>query len=182
MQTFGLMKFLLSKGSAGIGVLLFVLSLTMFTGFAKKDHPFYVTVIELNHNAKDRNLEISCKLFADDLEAILKKQYKMQIDVSHPKDPKALDKMVNEYCTRHLKMKADGNPLVLQYVGFEKEAESAWCYFQVSGITALKKLEVTTDLLYELYDTQITIMHASVGGTRKSSKIDYPATQLSFSW
>jgi NifB/MoaA-like Fe-S oxidoreductase len=52
----------------------------------------------------------------------------------------------------------------------------------VPGISAVKKLDATTDLLYEMYDSQISIMHASVGGIRKSLKLEYPATQMSFSW
>ena len=180
MQTFGLMKFVFPAAARQLVVLL---SLVLFTtGFSVKEHPFYVTVIEVNHNSKEKNLEISCKIFADDLENTLKKNYKIPLDISHPKDPKQLDKMVNEYCTRHLQLKVDGKPVTLQYVGFEKEAESAWCYFQVPGISTVKKLDATTDLLYEMYDSQISILHASVGGVRKSLKLEYPATQMSFSW
>lgn len=180
MQTFGLMKFLFSRTVPRLFILFLLVLLT--AGFSEKRHPFYVTVIEISHNAKDKNLEISCKIFADDLENTLKKNYKVSLDISHPKDQKQLDKMVNDYCTRHLQLKVDGKPVTLQYVGFEKEAESAWCYFQVPGIGSVKKLDATTDLLYEMYDSQISIMHASVGGVRKSLKLEYPATQMSFSW
>ena len=39
-------------------------------------HPFFVSVTEMNHNAKDKTLEISCKLFADDFEKGLEQVYK----------------------------------------------------------------------------------------------------------
>ncbi len=48
-------------------------------------HPFYVSVTEINHNAKEQTLEISCKMFAEDLEEILKKNYKTAIDLSAEK-------------------------------------------------------------------------------------------------
>ena len=33
-------------------------------------HPFYVSVTEINHNAENHTLEISCKMFGEDLEEI----------------------------------------------------------------------------------------------------------------
>ena len=33
-------------------------------------HPIFVSVTEIEHNAKDKTLEISCKIFTDDLEKI----------------------------------------------------------------------------------------------------------------
>lgn len=41
----------------------------------KPTHPFHVSVIEINHNAADKTLEISCKIFTDDFEKILAKNY-----------------------------------------------------------------------------------------------------------
>ena len=43
---------------------------------AEAFHPFYISITEINHNAKDKTLEISCKMFAEDLEETLNKNYK----------------------------------------------------------------------------------------------------------
>jgi hypothetical protein len=75
----------------------------------------------------------------------------------------------------------DGKPLTLEYVGYELEEQSTWSYYQVSKLTtAPKKVEVHSSIFYELYDKQINIVHMSSGGNRKSSKLDYPATELVF--
>ena len=49
-------------------------------------HPFYISITEINHNAKDKTLEISCKMFAEDLEETLDKNYKTEVDLSLAKD------------------------------------------------------------------------------------------------
>ncbi len=36
-------------------------------------HPFYVSVIEINHNTKDATAEISIRIFTQDLETTLQK-------------------------------------------------------------------------------------------------------------
>lgn len=33
-------------------------------------HPFYVSVIDLHHNAKEKMVEVSIRIFTDDLEQI----------------------------------------------------------------------------------------------------------------
>lgn len=61
------------------------------------DHPFYVTVTEISHNAGDKNLEISCKIFTDDFETALLKENGVKIDLSNVRDKQVADKQIAEY-------------------------------------------------------------------------------------
>lgn len=146
------------------------------------NHPFFVSVTEFNHNPKDKILEISCKMFADDLENALKAQYKTVIDISHPKDAKQLEKYIFEYLQKHLQAKINGKAVTFQFVGYEKEEEAVWGYLQVNNAPLVKKLEVTNNILYEMNTAQTSIMHASSGGNHKSTRLMYPDTQASFEW
>jgi hypothetical protein len=145
-------------------------------------HPFYVSVTEINHNAKDKTVEISCKLFTDDFEKTLATQYKTPVDLSHPKNKEQTDKMVFGYLQQHLQLKIDGKTAVLQYVGYENEGEAAWCYLQVSNVPAPRQLQLNATMLYELFDTQINIIHATVNGKRQSTKITNPQAAATFSF
>ncbi len=147
---------------------------------AANPHPLFVSVTELTHNTKENIVEVSCKMFADDCEKTLEQMTKTDVDISHPKDVKQLEKWLNEYIQKHLQMKVNGKPATLQWVGYEKESESVWCYLQVNDIKAVKKLELTNSLLYDMYNTEISIMHAMVGGNRKSIRINYPDTNALF--
>lgn len=143
-------------------------------------HPFYISVTEINHNAQDKTLEISCKLFADDFEETLKKNYKTVLDLTSEKDKAALDKFIPDYVNRHLALAVDGKPVKLTYVGFEKDKESVYCYFQVENVPSVKKLDVGNSILHDYSNGQINIVHAVVHGKRQSTKLDYPARQASF--
>jgi len=149
---------------------------------AAAPHPFYIAVTEINHNAKDGDLEISCKLFADDLEQIIEKNYKTQLDISQPSDKAAFDKYIPDYMKHHLAIVVDGKALPLVYVGFEKEKESAFCYFQVDKVATPKKIDITNSILHDFNDGQINIVHVTVGGKRQSTKLDYPDQKASFSF
>jgi hypothetical protein len=143
-------------------------------------HPFYVSVTEINHNAKDKTLEISCKLFLEDTEKALQKQLGVPVELSNPKDQKKAQQLVSDYIKKHLLIKIDGKPVVLDFVGYEVEGASLWSYYQVNSISSVHKIEISNNLLYEMYDSQIGIVHAQVGDNKKSSRVNYPDTNLSF--
>lgn len=147
---------------------------------APAPHPLYITVTEINHNAKDKILEISCKIFTNDLEAVLEKGAKTKVDLSSSKDKTTTDKLIDEYIEKHLRLKVDGKPAGLHFVGSEKEADGTWSYFQVNDVTAVKRIDAINDLLYDGFNQQINIMHVTVGGQRKSTRLDYPDANASF--
>ena len=145
-------------------------------------HPFFVSVTEINHNASQATLEISCKLFIDDFENALKNQYKFKIDLADPKDQKQLEKLIFDYMQKHLQIKINDKPVALNFVGFETESESVWCYLEVKQAPQIKSLAVSNDLLYESHSTQMSIIHALAGGNRKSTKLVNPEKQVVFQW
>lgn len=150
----------------------------------KKDfvHPLHVSVTEINHNATDKTLEISCKLFTDDFEKVLTHNYKTKVDLLNPPDRPAMEKLVNDFIQSHITIKADGKPVKLSYLGYEKDNDAIYSYFQVDHIASVKKIELTNNILHELFTDQINLMHVVVGGKRKSYKLDYPETKTEFNF
>ena len=78
-----------------------------FQRLRASSHPYYISVVEINHNPTDKTLEISCKIFTDDFEATLEKNYKTKVDLVNPPDKSAMDKLVKDYIKKHLSVKAD---------------------------------------------------------------------------
>ena len=143
-------------------------------------HPLYISVTEINYNAKDKTLELACKIFTNDFEKALEKSFNTHVDLSLPSSKPAAEKEISNYIPKHLKLVADGKPAELQFVGSEKETDATWCYFQANNVSPVKKLEVDNSILYELFDSEINIMHVSVNGNRKSIKISNPETKAVF--
>ena len=145
-------------------------------------HPFYIAVTEINLNTADKTLEVSCKMFADDLEQVIEKNSHSQLDISTDKDKASFDKYIPAYVKNHLSLSVDGKATNLSYIGFEKEKESAYCYFQVENISSLKKIDIADSLLHDFTSDQINIIHVTVNGKRQSTKLDYPDKNASFSF
>jgi hypothetical protein len=142
-------------------------------------HPFHVSVVELNHNATDKTFEISCKIFTDDFEKVLAQNYKTKVDLINPSNRKAMDSLVKKYVLAHLSVTADGKPVTLTYLGFEHDKEAVFSYIQADNIPSVRKIDLTNRIMHDLFTDQINIMHITVAGKRKSTKLDYPAVQAS---
>lgn len=165
-----------------LGVASFIVPAITPANAPKKLHPFYVSVTEINHNKEEKALEISIKAFADDVEDVLKQNNKINVDLSNAQQNEQNNRLLKEYVIRHLALKADGKPAPLQYVGFEKDSESVYCYFEVPATPAVKQLDVTNSFLHDFTNQQINIMHVLVNGNRKSYKLDFPHKQARFTF
>ena len=145
-----------------------------------RPHPLYISVTEINQNTKDKILEISCKVFTNDLESVLEKMSGTRVDLSASADKAAAARLIEQYVERHLQLKVDGKPVVLHFVGSENENDGTWSYFQVNDVGALRRIDVVDALLYDSFNQQINILHVTVGGVRKSTRLDYPAANADF--
>lgn len=152
----------------------------VMTGIVSLLHPFFVSVIEVNHNAKEATVEVSVRIFSNDLEKTLQKNTTARIDILNPPDKALLDKQISNYISRNLRFKINGQPVTLNYIGHEIQQESVWSYFEVPKITDMRKLEVDCTLLYDFEKTQSNIFHVKSRGQDKSYKLDFPKTGTVF--
>jgi hypothetical protein len=148
-----------------------------FSGF---HHPVFVSVTEINYNAAGKTLEISCKIFTDDFEQTLRQQNKTKVDLLDPALKNAMNPLVNKYIQKHLQIAADDKKCTLQFLGFEQQEEGIISYFQVNDITAVKKITVTNNILYDTKPQQMQIIHVMVKGERKSTRLNNPDETAGF--
>lgn len=159
-----------------------LLSMVLISAKPLPVHPFHVSVTEINHNAAARTLEISCKLFTDDFENVLEQDYKTKVDLINFPDKSKMDSLVKKYLYSHLSIKVNGRFVKLNYIGFENESEAVYGYLEAEEVTTIKKLEISNNLMYDLFTDQVNIMHMIEGGKRKSTKVNYPDKDVAFTY
>lgn len=152
-----------------------------YTG-ANANHPIYVSVTQIEHNASDKTLEISCKIFTDDFEHELRKTYKGTVDLLQPKDKNDMNKLVSSYVQNHLIIHVNGKTALLQFIGYEQDEEGIISYYQVNDVQAVKKIDVMDNILFDYKEQQINIVHVIVNGKRQSTKLVNPNAAYSFSF
>jgi hypothetical protein len=145
-------------------------------------HPFFVSMTDMNYNAKEKSLEISVRIFTDDFENTIRLYHKDKIDILHPANQQLMNSYVNDYIQKHLHLKIDGKDAVLSFVGYEQQNESIWTYFEVKNIAAPTQLNINNSLLHDYKKEQINMLHAKVNDKEQSYKLDYPETDALFSF
>src|SRR5205085_9044267 len=110
-------------------------------------HPIYVSVTEIGHNAKDKTLEISCKVFTDDFEKTLRKTYKIYVDLLDARQKEAMGKVVDNYLQKHLSININGKNVQLKFLGFEQDEEGIISYYQADNIVNVKNISITNNIL-----------------------------------
>lgn len=139
-----------------------------------KFHPLHVSTTDVNFNAKDSQLEVICTIFTDDFELALEKQFHTKADLSKPDMHAAMDALVKNYINSHLQLKTSPAALPLSYLGFEINREAVNVYLESGKIATPKKIDAQVTLLQSLYADQLNIVHMTVNGTRKSTRLDAP--------
>ncbi|HSC52520.1 MAG TPA: DUF6702 family protein [Phnomibacter sp.] len=146
-------------------------------------HPFFVSVVEINHNAAERSLETSVRIFTDDFENTLKMRFPgKKIDLYHPAANGSTDSLISQYLKEKLVVSVNGKQVQFNYIGSERVEESTWCYLEATQVASVKSLHVSNKILYEYKKEQINMHHVSVQGERKSYKLNNPDTEADFSF
>jgi hypothetical protein len=117
---------------------------------------------------------MSCRIFTDDFEKTLRGTTRQKVDLINPADKKAMEQLVNQYIQKHLSIKVNGKPVSLNFVGYEQVEESIQSYYQVNGVSGVKNIMLEDDILYEYKSEQMSIIHITVNGNRKSTRLTNP--------
>jgi hypothetical protein len=163
-----------------LATILFVFIATTLMGF--KSHPFYVTVTEVEHNAATKTVEVSIKIFTDDFEKTLRKNYKTKIDLLNSNLHAAMDAYVKDYTSKRFALQINGQPITLNYIGYEQIEEGIFCYFEAQKVSAVKTIKVKNGLLFDYTTKQTSVVHCKVNGTTQSAKNNHPKQDFEFSW
>jgi hypothetical protein len=155
---------------------------TLFTAMLTLLHPFFVSVIDINHNEKEATIEISVRCFTNDLEKMIAAESKTTIDLSAPNQKNKGDALLKAYLTKRLNLAVNGNKSNLEYLGFEIKKESTWTYFEIKNIKQLSQLNVLCEVLFGINDQQINIFHVNAKGVRKSYELVFPKNTTQFNF
>ena len=145
-------------------------------------HPFYVSICQIDYNQQNRALEISVKIFADDLLTALNQKKIVDIHLGEPQENPKSDEHIFNYLTENLAFKIGNKPIEFSFVGKEMEDDAVWCYLEIKNIDPLDEISVYNTILTEVYETQNNIVQVNLNGKVKNLLLKKSNTngQLSF--
>lgn len=145
---------------------LFILILILFSSFSL--HKYYVGLTQIEYNINNKRLEITLKLFTDDLELTLNNQYANTFELGTSAEKKVTNEAINNYVNQKMQIKINGKNAPYKMIGKEFEDDMTLIYFEINGIKNMKSIEVTNKLLFETFEDQHHILKIKSSKTHKN--------------
>lgn len=145
-------------------------------------HPLHLSVTEITLDEKEKELEIMLRIFADDLElAIRNAKNDETLNLRNPTNT-TTDKLAWEYLQSRFTLRADGKIQPVKYIGHEADENVLIFYIQVQPVKKFKTIDITNNILTELYEDQSNLINMTVDNNIKSLRLmrDNPSGKLSF--
>ena len=135
-------------------------------------HPLHVSVTEIKFDPKDKELEITVRIFLDDLEEAIRQDRKLAtLDITNPGTGLTTDQLVSTYLSTRLTTKVDKKPAAIKYLGHEIDGDAIVVYAYAPGVKKLKSIEVYHSTITEVYEDQSNLVHITLGEKTRSLRL-----------
>jgi len=135
-------------------------------------HPVHISVTEVDYSEKDKALQITSRIFIDDLELAIQKELSQpELDIMTPQNGSTTDKLVATYLNKHFRIKLDGNLQKLNYLGHEVEDAALICYIEIENVKKVRSLEAFNDVITAIHSDQSNLVHVTYKSPVKSTRL-----------
>lgn len=121
-------------------------------------HPFYVSICQVYLNRETKSLEISVKIFADDLSKALANSGHDHLFIGEDREDPNTDTYLFNYLKSNLQFDINGKMAEYQFVGKEMEDAVIWTYLEIKNVDDLESVYAQCTLLTKVFDTQSNII------------------------
>jgi hypothetical protein len=166
------------KNKFKIGLLLFCLIIC--SSFVL--HKFYVSVTQIDYVPNKKRIEITSRIFIDDLEKALTKKYQKKPNITSSNELPEAEEWIKTYIKEKIKVSINKKPQVIEYLAKEVEGDVLIIYTKIAISKKINTFEIYNSLLTETFQDQQNIVHTNINSNKKSflltntvfqEKIDY---------
>ena len=145
-----------------IGILFISLSSFAF-------HKFYMGVYQVNYVPEKKMIQITSRIFIDDLNNGMEKKYHKKTFVGTEKETPQDVELLKKYLAENFSIKINGQSKAITFLSKEVEAGDVLvCYSRIKDIDKFKTIEISNTILVDWNAEQQNITHISAFGTKKS--------------
>lgn len=131
-------------------------------------HDFHTSLTQMHFDAKTQTVEVSVRLFTDDLEtALTRENGGKKVRFEGADKP---DQLLEKYIRKHFAV-ADSQrrPRAYTYLGYEQEADAQWIYLEMPAPTEpFKNIVIKQDILMDLFSDQVNLVNIQYHQQKKT--------------
>jgi hypothetical protein len=127
-----------------------------------------VSIYQIHAAPEKKMLQITSRIFMDDLNAVLYKNYHTKTHLGEQNESPEDVVLMKKYILEHFAIKVNGLPKTIHYLSKDYEGNVIICYYKVNDVTAIKTLEVNNSVLMDLNAEQQNIIQTTIAGKKQS--------------
>jgi hypothetical protein len=144
-----------------------------------RPHPFHLGLVEVHIDRT--HLEIAIRVFTDDLEWALGRQFKKNVDLTLG-DSSTNFWLLSSTLRKEIQISADSRSIELNYVGCEREDDSIWLYMEHElGTTDTSEWTFVNTLLTQDFPEQRYVVSVNHKGRKKTQLLMAPDFRIQWS-
>ncbi|MBD3583253.1 DUF6702 family protein [Flavobacterium selenitireducens] len=145
-------------------------------------HKFYVGIFQVNYASEKKMLQITTRIFVDDLNNALEKKHKKKFFIGEKNVAEADVASMKKYIADNFRVAVNGQPLALDFRSYEMENNVVICYFRITDVVSVKTLDITNKVLFDFVTEQQNIIQTNINGSKQNLllTIDEPSGKLTF--
>lgn len=150
------------------GIITALLLLIGFSNSSFGVHKFYMAIYQINFAPEKKMLQITSRLFLDDLNNVLEKKYNKKFFLGTDKEtPESVD-LLKKYLAEKFAIKVNGQSKNMNFLSKEIDGDVLVCYLSVNDISKMNTLQIYNSVLVDYFNEQQNIVHVTAFGTKKS--------------
>lgn len=131
-------------------------------------HKFYVSVTEVAYAESKNRIEITTRIFIDDLEKGLEKKYNKKIHLATKEEiPEAKD-FIKGYLNQSVQANVNNKTAEVIFLGTEIENDVLIAYLKIDFSEKITTFELYNNVLTEIYADQQNLIHTNINNTKRS--------------
>lgn len=135
------------------------LILVLFIGLSSFNaHKFYVSIYQVDFVPEKKRVEITARIFLDDLNLALEKEFKTKIQLGEKTESSQDVQFLQKYLMKHLKISIDEKEKNIQFLSKEIENNVVIIYLKIVDVKKINSFKIYNNALLELYSDQQNII------------------------
>jgi len=131
-------------------------------------HKFYVSVTQIDYVPSKKRIEITHRIFIDDLEKALTKKYNKKVNLTSTKELPEAEELIKSYLKEKIKISINKKPQNIEFLAKEVEGDVLIFYTKIAISKKINTFEIYNSLLTEVYSDQQNIVHTNINSNKKS--------------
>ncbi|MFL0353993.1 DUF6702 family protein [Xanthomarina sp. GH4-25] len=144
--------------------LVFILPLLAFTTL----HKYYVSVTQIDFIQEKKSVQITSRIFIDDLEDVLQLRYSDDLIIKKENEAPEVNLYIEKYLKGKLRISINGEEKEINYLGKKIDNDIVVCYLEIEGVKEISTFEVENAVLFDLYAEQQNIVRTKMNSKNKS--------------